>query len=120
MKIHRQIIGFVLLATVLTMLAPTEFSDTRNQPANPETEKCFFSVCNDHLNNQFGKNESIGHNFSQIPAVNLKNKAQSFNGQIELKEFYLHNKISKYIFQSRRTTVRMAPANIIFPFNYFW
>jgi len=64
------------------------------------------------------ENVVIGHR--NFPTFSFKNNANDYMSQRKAAESYLINNWSEYIFFAANVVTRLQPADIIFPFQYFW
>ena len=66
------------------------------------------------------KPENIVTSHRNFPTFSFKNHANDYMSQRKAAESYLLNNWSEYIFFTANVVIRLQPADIIFPFQYFW
>lgn len=64
------------------------------------------------------ENVVIGHR--NFPTFSFKNHQNDYLEHRKAAESYLVNTWSEYIFFATNVVIRLQPADIIFPFQYFW
>lgn len=63
-------------------------------------------------------NVVIGH--KNLPVFSFKNHPSDYLALRKASESYHVNNWSEYIFFATNVVIRLQPADIIFPFQYFW
>jgi len=64
------------------------------------------------------ENVVIGH--KNLPTFSFKNHSSDYLALRKAAESYLLNRYDEYIFFAKNQIIRLQPADIIFPFHYFW
>jgi len=64
------------------------------------------------------ENVVIGH--KNLPTFTFKNHPNDYLALRKAAESYLLNRYDEYIFFAKNHIIRLQPADIIFPFHYFW
>ncbi len=73
-----------------------------------------------YLFTQTTKPENVVNGFKNLPIFSFKNYPNDYLAQRKAAESYLINNWSEYVFFAENIVVRLQPADIIFPFHYFW
>ena len=89
----------------------------RNPPAkedgfSPMAEADLFTIATKPVN--------VVNGFRHLPTFSFKNQANDYQALRKAAESYLLNARSEYIFFAKNIIVRLQPADLIFPFQYFW
>jgi hypothetical protein len=64
--------------------------------------------------------ESLVNPFSNTLPTSLKDTNKGFSAIVKIRELFLANEFSQYIFSARNFIIKYGKVNIIFPFHYFW
>lgn len=64
--------------------------------------------------------ESLVNPFSNSLPTTLKVTNNGFSAIVKIRELFLANEFSQYIFLARNFLIKYGKVNIIFPFHYFW
>lgn len=64
--------------------------------------------------------ESLLNPFSNALPTSLKDTNNGFSAIVKIRELFLANEFSQYIFSARNFIIKYGKVNIIFPFHYFW
>ena len=64
--------------------------------------------------------ESLVNSFSNSLPATLKDTNNGFFAIVKIRELFLANEFSQYIFFARNFIVKFGKVNMIFPFHYFW
>ena len=63
---------------------------------------------------------NVVNGFRHLPTFSFKNQVNDYLALRRAAESYLLNSRSEYIFFAKNMIVRLLPADLIFPFQYFW
>lgn len=66
------------------------------------------------------KPENVVAGHRNFPTFSFKNHANDYLEHRKAAESYLVNTWTEYIFFAANVVIRLQPADIIFPFHYFW